>query len=281
MRLPNLSESMYVARLRYIQSIHESLERRNPDTLVRRFIPLRQRLGAAWLGREDLAKMRAEPFYHYLIARTKYYDEVLTDAVADGVQQIVIVGCGSDTRAYRFQDVLSARGVRVLECDQSQAIEIKQRMTKRWRKACSVEFLPIDLNDDAWPMLGKWLGDRTSPKSLVLMEGVSPYVNESTFSQFLRFLANTLSPGSHIAYDFKIRGMSDDEGRNGRTHDPFRLSAVDSEVSAYHRTNGLRLDRLEVSSHLSTRLLPGLEKPELLFGEDCLVRLQIPPARHA
>src|SRR5580765_5829215 len=173
MKLPNLSESMYVARLRYIQSVHESLERRNPDTLVRYFIPLRQRLGTAWLGREDLARMRAQPFYHYLIARTKYYDEVVTDAVAYGVRQIMIVGCGSDTRAYRFQDVLRAKNVKVLECDQPQAIHIKQRMTKRWRQTCSVEFLSIDLNDDAWPTLGKWLGDRTSPKSLVLMEGVS------------------------------------------------------------------------------------------------------------
>jgi methyltransferase (TIGR00027 family) len=274
-KLPNLSESMYVARLRYIQSVHESLERRNPDTLVRYFIPLRQRLGTAWLGREDLARMRAQPFYHYLIARTKYYDEVVTDAVADGVRQIVIVGCGSDTRAYRFQDVLRAKDVKVLECDQPQAIHIKQRMTKRWRHSDYVEYLPIDLNDDAWPALGRWLGDAASPKSLVLMEGVSPYVNEGTFGQFLRFLAKTLSPGSHIAYDFKICGMSDDEGRTERTPHPFRLSAVENEVAAYHRANGLRLERMEVSSDLSTRLLPGLEESAPLFAEDCLIRLQV------
>src|SRR5580765_2899455 len=250
MKLPNLSESMYVARLRYIQSVHETLERRNPDTLVRYFIPLRQRLGTAWLGRDDLTRMRAQPFYHYLIARTKHYDEVVTDAVADGVRQIVIVGCGSDTRAYRFQPILRAGGVKVLECDQPQAIHIKQRLTKRWRHADYVEYLPIDLNEDAWPELGRWLGDRTGPKSLVLMEGVSPYVNERTFSQFLRFLASTLSAGSHVAYDFKIRGMSDDEGRNERTNDPFRLSALEDEVAAYHRANRLRLERMEVSSHL-------------------------------
>ncbi len=275
MKLPNLSESMYVARLRYIQSVHEPPERRNPDTMVRHFIPFRQRLGTAWLGRQDLARLRAEPFYHYLIARTKYYDEVLTDAVDDGVRKIVIVGCGSDTRAYRFQDLLRARGVQVLECDQAQAIEIKQRMTKRWRGADYVQFLPIDLNDDAWPVLGGWLGDNTGPKSLVLMEGVSPYVNERTFNQFLRFLAATLAAGSYVAYDFKIRGMSDDEGRGGRTHEPFRLSADEVEVAAYHRVRGLRLLHMEVSSHLSTRLLPGLTETTPLFAEDCLIRLDV------
>jgi len=275
MRLPNLSESMYVARLRYIQSVHEPPERRNPDTMVRRLIPFRQRLGTAWLGRQDLARLRAEPFYHYLIARTKYYDRVVKDAVEDGVRKIVIVGCGSDTRAYRFQDLLRTRSVKVLECDQAQAIEIKQRMTKRWRGADYVEFLPIDLNDDAWPALGSWLGDNTGPKSLVLMEGVSPYVNAGTFNQFLRFLAATLAPGSHVAYDFKIRGMSDDEGRSGRTHDPFRLSADETEVAAYHRRSGLRLQHMEVSSRLSTRLLSGLDDTAPLFAEDCLIRLVV------
>jgi methyltransferase (TIGR00027 family) len=275
MKLPNLSESMYVARLRYIQSVHESPDRRNPDTLVRHFIPLRQRLGTAWLGREDLARMRAEPFYHYLIARTKHYDEVVTDAVADGVRQFVIVGCGSDTRAYRFQDLLRSSGVRVLECDQPQAIQVKQRMTKRWRRDDYIKYLPIDLNDDAWPALAAWLGGRTAAKSLVLMEGVSPYVNENTFTQFLKFLAATLAPGSHLAYDYKISGMSDDEGRGGRTVHPFRLSADRAEVSAFHARNGFQLNGMEISSDLSTRLLRGLPDSAPLFRQDCLLRLTV------
>ena len=51
MTLPNLSNSMYVAHLRYIQSIHESPSRRNPDTLVRHFLPVLQRLRTTWIGR--------------------------------------------------------------------------------------------------------------------------------------------------------------------------------------------------------------------------------------
>src|SRR5690242_14024850 len=58
MALPDLSNSMYVARLRYIQSIHESLERRNPDTLVQHFIPILERWRIPWLGREELSKLR-------------------------------------------------------------------------------------------------------------------------------------------------------------------------------------------------------------------------------
>jgi O-methyltransferase involved in polyketide biosynthesis len=110
-----------------------------------------RRWRTAWLNREDLARLRAEPFYYYLLARTMYYDQVIKDAVAGGAKRIVIVGCGSDTRAYRFQDLLRNGGVRVLECDPPEAIHVKQQMTARWRPGEHVEYLPIDLNDDEWP----------------------------------------------------------------------------------------------------------------------------------
>ena len=276
MKLPNLSKSMDMASLRYIQSIHESAERRNPDTLVRYYIPLLKRWRTAWLGREELSKLRADPFYYYLVARTKYYDQVINEAVSDGVQQIVSVGCGSDTRAYRFEHLLRSKGVGVLECDQPEVIHAKQRMAKRWRRFDHVEYLPIDLNDDAWPELEHWLGERSVTKALVLIEGVSPYVNDSTFCRFLRLLATKLSAGSHVAYDFKIRGVDDDFGRVGRTQRPFRLSRASDEVATFHTAHGLRLERMELSSELCARLLPGLtESAASLFSEDSLVRLQV------
>jgi methyltransferase (TIGR00027 family) len=276
MGLPNLSKSMDVAHLRYIQSIHESPQRRNPDTLVRHFIPILARLRTAWLGQEELSKLRADSFYYYLIARTKHYDQVLNDAVSDGVRQIVNVGCGSDTRAYRFKHLLRSKNVKVLECDQPEVIHAKQQVAKRWRCFDYVEYLPIDLNDETWPELEYWLGDRTRTKALVLMEGVSPYINGSNFGRFLVLLANRLSPGSHVAYDFKIRGVHDDFGRVGRIQEPFRLSPASDEVATFHEAHGLRLEHMELSSELCARLLPGLvESAVTLFGEDGLVRLQV------
>jgi len=276
MGLPNLSKSMDIARLRYIQSIHESPERRNPDTLVRHFIPILARLRTAWLGGKELSKLRADSFYYYLIARTKYYDQLVKEAVSDGVQQIINVGCGCDTRAYRFKHLLRSRSVKVLECDQAKAIHAKQQMAKRWRCFDYVEYLPIDLNDDTWPELEHWLGDRTRTKALVLMEGVSPYINGSNFGRFLVLLATRLLPGSHVAYDFKIRGVHDDFGRVGPIQEPFRLSRASDEVATFHEALGLRLEHMELSSELCARLLPDLaEFAVTLFSEDGLVRLQV------
>ncbi len=274
MALPNLSNSMYLARLRYIQTIHEPPERRNPDMLVRHFIPMLLRFRTAWLSKEELTKLQSDPFYYYLMARTRYYDRVISDAIADGVQRIVGVGCGSDTRAYRFKDALCSKGIKVLECDQAEAIREKQRLAKRWRHFGHVEHLTIDLNDGAWPKLEAWLGD-SRPKTLLLMEGVSPYINDSAMGQFLRMLATRLAAGSHVAYDYKIRGVKDDFGRTGRTEKPFRLSASRDEVAAFHAALGLRLEHMELSSELGRRLLPDLNGSAPRFEEDVLLRLSV------
>jgi len=271
---------MYVARLRYIQSIHESSERRNPDLLVRHFIPLLERWRLAWISQEELSKLRMNPFYYYLVARTKYYDQVLSDAVAEGVQSIVSVGCGSDTRPYRFMQLLKSNGVRVLECDQPEAIRVKQRIAKRWQGLDHVDYLPIDLNDRAWPDVTCWLDERPARKTLVLMEGVSPYIDDMSFKQFLLLWASKLTAGSLVAYDFKIREVEDDFGRAGRTENPFRLPSARSHVTAFHEAHGLRLERLELSCDLCSRLLPSVARSAAsLFSEDAIVQLRVEPSR--
>ena len=276
MGIPNLSNAMYVAQLRHIQSIHETPGRRNPDILVRNFLPLLQRCRTAWLSQSELSRLRADPFYYYLVARTRSYDNVLSEAVSDGIQRILNVGCGSDTRAYRFEELLCREGVRVLECDQAEAIHEKQRLVKRWGHSRHVQHLPIDLNDGKWPELEEWLGDGAGLKTLALVEGVSPYVNGDSFGQFLELLADKLSFGSQIAYDFKIVGIKDEFGRDGRTSEPFRLAASKAEVARFHRTYGLRLEAFELSSELSLRLLSSLKgSSSPLFEEDGLVRLKV------
>lgn len=276
MALPDLSNSMFVARLRYIQSIHEAPEHRNPDTFVRYFMPFKERLRATWISRPELSKLRADPFYYYLIARTRYYDQVLQDAVSDGVQQIVSIGCGSDTRPYRFQQLLSSQDVKVLECDQAQAIQVKERLARRWRSGEQVDYLGIDLNRETWPELDQWLQTRAKVKMLVFMEGVSPYVDRTTFGRFLDLLAGSLLPGSHLAYDYKIRGVKDDFGRGGSIQEPFRLSHDRNEVTKFHHTRGLPLEAMELSSELCARLLPGLAGLVVpWFAEDALLRLRV------
>ena len=277
MELPDLSNSMMMARWRYIQSVRESVERRNPDTLVRRFIPLLDRLRVAWMGKEDLAKLRSHPFYYYLVARTRFYDAVVLDAVSGGARQIVNVGCGSDTRAYRFEQILRKNRVSVLECDLPEAVHAKQQLTSRWGQFEYIEHLPLDLNDGAWPDLDRWLGDRTGTKTLVIMEGVSPYIYPGPFERFLALLAGRLAHGSQVTHDFKLLGANDNFARRpGHAERTFRLPANRQDVTTFYESLGYRLERFELGSELTMRLVPGMAgSSSPLFTEDALAELRV------
>jgi len=276
MKLPNLSFMVKVGQLRYIQSVYEAPAYRNPDVLVREFLPASQRWGCDLRARLRLGELRSQPFYYYLLARTRYYDEVFVDSICEKMGRIVNIGCGSDTRSHRFGHILKQKGARVLECDQAEAIRTKRQIAgQRW-PVDHIDYLPIDLNDSAWPELDSWLGRNAAAPILVLMEGVSPYVNDDAFCRFLDFLAVGLPRGSHVAYDFKLSGATEGFGRSERTQHPFRLPETRDEVAAFHSKRGFRMEHFELSADLSQRLLPDLAAAGArMFREDGLVQVTL------
>lgn len=276
LNLPNLSFMVRIGQVRAIQAAYEAQEQRNPDYLASRILPMSQRLGCFIRGRFFLKRMRGQPFYQYVLARTRYYDQIFSDAITkNGVRYIVNIGCGGDTRAYRFQSQLSQYQVDVLECDQAQAIQVKQVVSRQQLgDNPHLEFQAIDLNDQEWPALSDWLERRQHETILIMLEGVSPYVNRNTFEAFLKFLYARLKPGSRLAYDYKREGVVVEFGKSDRTVEPFRLRA-DAAVSAtFHQQVGFEQQTFELSENLTERLAPMAAKNACAaFAEDCLIQL--------
>jgi len=273
--LPNQSNMMSVGKLRYIQSVYEAPEYRNPDKLIRDFLPPVLRWICMLQAKMRLSNLRLNPFYYYLIARTIYYDQVFIDAMCGNIKYIINIGCGSDTRAYRFIQDLKQNEINVIECDQPQSIFIKQQLAERKWRTDNITYVSIDLNAASWRDLEYRLAEIPSTV-LVMLEGVSPYIDEESFNRFLNFIAVKLHVGSRIAYDYKIRGVADDFGSGGRTRRPFRLPATKKDIIAYHEALGYKLEHMELSSELSSRLLPNLVRScACLFTEDCLLKLTV------
>lgn len=275
-KLSSSSNLSAVGQWRHIQAIHEPRAFRNPDYLVGRLFPLRDRWRFRFLSVAELDQLRSIPFYYYLLARTRYYDEVFNAAIASGVQFIVNVGCGSDTRSHRFGQALERNGITVLECDLPEAIATKRQLAPRLGSTSHVRYLALDLNDNAWPEIEPWLEKIRGQKAMVMMEGVSPYVDRGSFGRFLDLLAGKLQPGALLAYDFKILGVADDFARTERVSDPFRLADSTDQVAAFHQEHGFRLNRLEQGWELEARLLLDLRAAhENPHREDALLQVLV------
>jgi methyltransferase (TIGR00027 family) len=277
MKLPNLSYMTRVGQLRYIQSHFESADRRNPDNLAGTFLSPAQRARCIAQGLLSLKRLRGEPFYYYVLARTKYYDDVFLSATYGPAERVINIGCGGDTRAYRFAHMLRATETSVLECDQADAIRVKKELAQRALPSDHVTYIALDLHQPL-PLFSELAKCDLDRPMLVMMEGVSPYLEKQVFFAFLEELATRLKPGSRIAYDFKIERANDSFAKSTSNKSPFRLPADRDVVAAKHKGIGLTLDRIELSRDLCSRLVPGLTSSlGSAFQEDCLIQLSITP----
>ena len=214
-------------------------------------------------------RFRRKDFYNYLLLRTLCYDDVFRRSISDGVGQVVIIGAGTDTRAYRFRDALLRKRVRVIECDVPPAIRTKQR-SARILGARRVRYTSLDVHSTRpWTWAAR-SGYSRSMKTLFLIEGVTPYVHERSFRRWLGFLARTACEGSLFACDYKIQGTDDDFGkvRGRRT---MRMSRRPDRVRAFHNAVGLDVIAIFRSRELKQRYLKSTAEWRPVFDDDFIV----------
>src|SRR5262249_53525719 len=123
------------AALRAVGAAERDPALRNPDWMAARLVTAQPRLTALaklpgvrrLLPR--LSQRLAPGAYHYETARVKHIDAVLEGEVRTGVDQLVILGAGYDSRPYRFAEAL--RDVSVFEVDLAPMSAIKRRKMAR------------------------------------------------------------------------------------------------------------------------------------------------------
>ncbi len=135
-----------------------------------------------------------------LLCRKRYIDDKLDDALQHGIESLVILGAGMDTRAYRLPAALA---VQVYEIDLPENIECKEAHIRRLMGTVPVhvKLVPIDFNCQE---LGKVLpGAGYSPKhkSFFVWEGVTQYISEAAVRKVFAFL-DQAGQGSRLAFTY-------------------------------------------------------------------------------
>lgn len=269
MRPDTADNGLRAGQIRAIQARYETQEHRNPDDVAHVFLPREVRLACALQGRLMLQRLRTQPFYAYVLARTRYYDQVFADAIADGTRYIVIVGGRTDTRAHRFRAALESRRLPVLECDRAERLYAKRRTAAlRFGANPYLAYQPVALEESAWAALAACLAEHRGQKTAVIAEGLAAQVPRERFERFLDFLAGRLPPGSTVAYDAPHEGAA--------TPQCFALPWEHGALTALHGRLGFALEASESSEALCLRLahrLAGFATRS--HDSDRLVRLSV------
>jgi methyltransferase (TIGR00027 family) len=147
--------------------------------------------------------------YYYELARVKHIDGVLGEGLDSGLEQLVVLGAGFDTRAYRFADRL--RSTRVFELDHPVTAALKHARVRHvfGQLPEHVTYVSADLeHEDLHEVLSR-AGYRSDAKTLFIWSGVSFYLTPEAVDSVLAFVAAHSAPGSSIVFDYHYQGFTD------------------------------------------------------------------------
>lgn len=137
----------------------------------------------------------------FIVARERYIDDFLRTCLSEGLDQVVILGAGFDTRAYRIPGIEQTR---VFEVDHPATQEIK---LKRLRKVIDpppghVTFIPMDFNTQTLAERLFANGYDERGRTLFIWQGVTMYLTPEGVDSTLAFIANHSGPDSAVIFDY-------------------------------------------------------------------------------
>jgi methyltransferase (TIGR00027 family) len=206
-KISNTAEA--VCAFRSIGATDPDLKTRNPDHMANLFLNpgLQGHFPGLGLPYED-AKTAMDwmnnGVFYYVNARTLHMDALLTRALQSGFSQVVVLGAGFDSRAYRFHPDYPE--VRFYEIDLPATSEDKQRRVQAilGRVPDWVTFVAIDFNTQTLETVLTKAGFAADRRTFYLWEGVTYFISEAGVDHTLRFVADHSAPGSQIVFDYML-----------------------------------------------------------------------------
>jgi methyltransferase (TIGR00027 family) len=144
--------------------------------------------------------------------RTRFIDDRLQESLRAGAVQVLILGAGLDSRAYRFREPLEK--ARVIEIDTPATQEMKKRRVHDIFGAPppNVTYAPADIDRESLSGILRRAGFRSSEKAFFVWEGGSMHHAERVVRDVLRAIAQS-APGSRLVMDF---AYEDDVARSAK-----------------------------------------------------------------
>ena len=135
-----------------------------------------------------------------ILCRKRYIDDTLVKSLSQGLRNLVILGAGMDTLAYRNPEIST---LQVYEVDLPEIIEAKKAVLIRLfgKVPDSVRLAPIDFDRQELGAALYETGYSHESKSFFVWEGVTQYITEAAVGEVFEFLKNA-SRGSRLVFTY-------------------------------------------------------------------------------
>jgi methyltransferase (TIGR00027 family) len=182
-----------------------------------------------------------------IVARVRYFDDMVKSSISDGLEQLVILGAGYDNRAYRIEGLSK---IRVFEVDHPATQSIKIEKIKEIFNSLPdhVTYIPVDLEVDKFGQRLLESKYNKSLKTLFIMEGLLMYLSPEIVDEILSFIVHNSGKGSSIIFDYIPLSVVDgtcelEAGQNWRkgvmdVGEPFKFGINDGETESFLTQRG-------------------------------------------
>ena len=204
---------------------------------------------------KDKDQIRMPGVFEYVMARTAFFDEVFIAALNEAIPQIVLLGAGYDTRAYRFADL--NKYSRIIELDNAATQNRKKRCLKNFKIQIPerVAHISMDFNKDSLKDVLQCAGYEDDRKTLFIWEGVCMYLEAKSVDTILAFVTDSSHRQSAIAFDYAIT-ISDDNRhkyygageiirimKKSRSNELFKFTIDEDKIEPFFNQRGLNIVR--------------------------------------
>jgi len=209
----------------------------------------------------------------WVLTRHRYIDDVIDGAVGQGVQQVVFVGAGYDSRAFR-QEALARTAV--LEIDHPATQARKQKILREMfgELPTRVRYLSLDATRGDLRQLPQH-GFARGGRALFVLEGFIWYMPPEVAKSILAAIVEIAAPGSQVVFDYILPSVVDGScGLEGaqkhraycaRRGEPILFGVVPEELPAYLGAIGLRLVGDVGADELAARYTRGSRRPIKIY----------------
>jgi methyltransferase (TIGR00027 family) len=175
----------------------------------------------------------------FIAARSRLTEQAFAEAAIDGTRQLVVLGAGLDTQAYRMPMV---SGLRVFEIDHP--------ATQAWKRQCLLEasietpealtFVPVNFERETLADALASAGFDPARRSFFSWLGVVPYLTDEAIRSTLEFIGR-LPGGAEVVFDYVNPAASMTPARSTEhARLMARVAAVGETIKNHFDTSELR-----------------------------------------
>lgn len=191
-----------VALVRALEMLRPAAGRLTEDPYARSFVsPVGLLLVRAIIATGLYARLGIEGMMTFAAVRERQIHDLMVMEARAGIEQVVILGAGYDTRAYRIAEFAK---LPVFEVDHPVTQAEKRRALEGVVEPLpgNVVFVGIDFDTDDLGQRLAAAGYDTTKRTLFVWQGVIMYLTDEGVNRTLAFVAKQSAPGSTLIFDY-------------------------------------------------------------------------------